>query len=305
MQATNFHQLRIFHAVARLGNFSRAAEEMSISQPAVSIQIKTLEEVMGGPLLNRARGGVLLTDMGRAVFDYAQRIFALADEMQRAVNEIQGLRAGRLTIGSSTTPGEYILPDLIGRFRKQYPGVEVSLSISNTSAIVERIHRRELNLGLAGAPVSEKGLRTFRYVSDEVVFIAAPDHPAARKAALSLDDLAGHELVLRERGSATRLVAERSLRERGIDPVVAMELGSNEAVKRAVAAGLGLGLISKFGVVPDVMAGFIEVLEVAGWDCRRPLTVFYRDEQRLPAAQRAFLRFIQDQIPPEEGEAAR
>ena len=293
--ATNFHQLNIFHAVARLGSFSKAAEEMSISQPAVSIQVKELEKAMGGALLNRARGGVQLTDTGRAVFDYAQRIFSLAEEMQSAVHEIQGLRSGRLTIGSSTTPGEYILPSLIGRFRKQYPGVEVSLSISNTQAIVERIHRRELNLGLAGAPVREEGLRTFPYVSDEIVFIAAPDHPVARENVLSLDDLAGHEIVLREPGSATREAAERCLDEHGVATRVAMELGSNEAVKRAVAAGLGLGLISKFGVDPDVRAGFLKVLDVAGWECRRPLTVFYRDERHLPAAQLAFLRFLQEE----------
>ena len=295
--ATNFHQLRIFHAVARLSSFSKAAEEMSISQPAVSIQVKELEKSMGGALLNRARGGVQLTDTGRAVFDYAQRIFSLAEEMQSAVDEIQGLRSGRLTIGSSTTPGEYILPGLIGRFRKQYPGVEVSLSISNTQAVVERIHRRELNLGLAGAPVREDGLRTFPYVSDEIVFIAAPDHPAAGTAVLSVSDLAGHELVLREPGSATREAAERCLKEHGIAAKVAMELGSNEAVKRAVAAGLGLGLISQFGVDPDVKAGFIKVLDVAGWECRRPLTVFYRDERHLPAAQQAFLRFLQEERP--------
>ena len=295
--ATNFHQLQLFHAVARLGSFSKAAEEMSISQPAVSIQVKELEKAMGGALLNRARGGVQLTDTGRAVFDYAQRIFSLADEMQGAVHEIQGLRSGRLTIGSSTTPGEYILPSLIGRFRKQYPGVEVSLSISNTQAVVERIHRRELNLGLAGAPVREEGLRTFPYVSDEIVFIAAPDHPVAREHVLSLDDLMGQEVVLREPGSATREAAERCLSEHGIGTKVAMELGSNEAVKRAVAAGLGLGLISKFGVDPDVRAGFIKVLDVAGWECRRPLTVFYRDERHLPAAQQAFLRFLQEERP--------
>ena len=283
--------------VARLGSFSRAAAEMSVSQPAVSAQVKELEKAMGGALLNRTRGGVQLTDTGRAAFDYAQGIFSLAEEMQSAVHQIQGLKSGRLTIGSSTTPGEYILPGLIGRFRKRYPGIEVSLSISNTQTIVRRMHRRDVSLGLAGAPVEEEGLRTFPYVSDEIVFIAAPDHPAAGKAGLSLSDLSGYDLVLREPGSATRQAAEHCLRECGVAAGAAMELGSNEAVKRAVAAGLGLGLISKFGVEPDVRAGFIEVLDVAEWECRRPLIVFYRDERYLPAAQRAFLRFIQEERP--------
>ena len=161
----NFHQLKTFHTVARLGSFSRAAEEMSVSQPAVSAQVKELEKAMGGALLNRTRGGVQLTDTGRAAFDYAQRIFSLAEEMQSAVHQIQGLKSGRLTIGSSTTPGEYILPGLIGRFRKRYPGIEVSLSISNTQTIVRRMHRRDVSLGLAGAPVEDEGFapsRTYR-----------------------------------------------------------------------------------------------------------------------------------------------
>lgn len=293
--ATNFHQLRIFHAVARLGSFSKAARELSISQPAVSIQVKALEESMGGALLNRAPGGVRLTDTGNAVFEYARRIFSLAEEMQSAVLEIQGLKSGRLTIGSSTTPGEYILPGLIGRFRKEYPGVEVSLSISNTQTIVERIHRRELNLGLAGAPILQEGLRSFSYVSDEIVIIAATGDPVADRTDLSMADLEGYEFVLREPGSATREAAEGCLKEHGLAPRVTMELGSNEAVKRAVAAGLGLGMISKFGVVPDVIAGLIKVLHVKGWNCRRPLTVFYRDEPHLPAAQQAFLRLLQEE----------
>ena len=301
MKTVNFHQLRIFHTVARMGTFSKAAEELSISQPAVSIQVRELEKEMGGALLTRARRGVQLTDTGHAVFEYTQRIFSLAEEMQGAVQEIQGLQSGRLTIGSSTTPGEYILPWVIGQFRRRYPGVEVSLSISNTQAVVERIHRRELNLGMAGAPISLEGLRSFPYVSDEIVIIAAPAHPLATKRRVTLKELEAEDFILREPGSATRQTAEGCLKEHGVSTRVVMELGSNEAVKRAVSAGLGLGMVSKFGVAPDTVAGFIKVLEVAGWQCQRPLTVFYRDERHLPSAQQAFLRFLQEERPlPEE-----
>lgn len=298
---TNFHQLYIFHNVARLGSFSKAAEELSISQPSVSIQVRELEKSMGSALLHRMRRGLQLTDTGQEVFSYTQRIFSLAEEMQGAVQDIQGLRSGRLTIGSSTTPGEYILPWAIGQFQRQYPGVEVSLSIANTQAIVERIHNRELDLGMAGAPVSLEGLASFPYVFDDIVIIAAPTHPLATKRRLTLKDLEGQGLVLREPGSATRGAAEGCLKEHGINIRVVMELGSNEAVKRAVAAGLGLGMISKFGVAPDTTAGFLKVLAVKGWRCRRPLTVFYRDDKHLPSAQRAFLRFLQEERPLPEG----
>ena len=139
MDTTNFHQLHIFHMVATLRSFSRAADALSISQPAVSIQVRKLENAFGSPLLHRTRKGPQLTDTGQTVFSYTQRIFSLAQEMQEEVQDIQGLRGGQLTIGSSTTPGEYILPWVIGQFQGRYPDVEVSLSISNTQAVILRL----------------------------------------------------------------------------------------------------------------------------------------------------------------------
>ncbi len=293
----NFHQLYIFHMVAKLGSFSRAAEELSISQPAVSIQVRELEKSLGCALLHRMRRGLQLTDTGQAVFSYTQRIFSLAQEMETAVQDIQGLKAGKLTIGSSTTPGEYILPWVIGQFRQRYPGVEVMLTISNTQAIVERIINRELDMGMAGSLVDMEGLESFPYVQDEIVVIAAPFHPLAGRDRLSLADIEGQDFILREPGSATRRAAEGCLKAHGLSVRTVMELGSNEALKRAVAAGLGLGMLSKFGVMPDTTAGFIKVLAVEGWRCQRPLTVFYRKDKHLPLAQRAFLRFLKEERP--------
>lgn len=297
MIGVNFHQLHIFHMVAKLGSFSRAAEELLISQPAVSIQVRELEKSMGSALIHRMRRGLRLTDTGETVYGYTKRIFSLAEEMQSAVQDIQGLTSGRLTIGSSTTPGEYILPWVIGQFRQKYPGLEISLSISNTQSVVERILSRELDLGMAGAPVNLEGLVSFPYVSDDVVIIAAPGHPLSSSRHLEPSDLKDEDFILREPGSATRSTAEECLKQHGVSVRVVMELGSNEAVKRAVAAGLGLGMISKFGVIPDTIAGFVKVLDVEGWHCQRPLTVFYREDKHLPSAQQAFLRFLQDERP--------
>ena len=165
----------------------------------------------------------------------------MAEEMESAVRDIQGLKTGRLSIGSSTTPGEYILPWAIGRFRRSYPGIEVSLSISNTRSVVDRILARELDLGMAGAPVEYEGLASFSYVTDDIVIIAHPEHPVMRRSGLVPEDLDGQEFILREPGSATRATAEQCLEEHGVSVSVVMELGSNEAVKRAVAAGLGPG----------------------------------------------------------------
>ena len=257
--------------------------------------MRELEKRTGAPLLHHTSGGVRLTDAGSTVYDYTRRIFSLADEMHDAVREMQGLRRGWLTIGSSTTPGEYVLPWAIGEFQKRHPDIEVSLRISNTQGVIEQIRSRELDLGMAGSPVSIDGLESFEYVSDDIVIIAAPDHKLARRKRVTLVDLGGQRFILREPGSATRSTAEGCLEQYGVEVKVVMELGSNEAVKRAVAAGLGI--VSRFGAAPDVIAGFIEVLPVEGWTCRRPLTVFYRRDRHLPAAQRAFLEFLRTERP--------
>ncbi len=298
MPDINFHQLLIFHNVAQLGSFTRAARELNISQPAVSIQVKELERNLDTVLVNRVRRGVFLTDSGEIVYGYTKRIFSLADEMRLAVQDIEGLQAGKLTVGSSSTPGEYILPLAMGIFRERHPKIEISLSISNTQTIVDQILNREMDLGMAGADVDIKGLSSFPYVQDEVIIVAAPTHPLVReRRQVSLKDVAGQPLIMRESGSATRNAATDFFNAHSMDVHIAMELGSNEAVKRAAAAGLGLGLLSKFSVGPDVMAGYLSVLRVRGWKCERPLIVFYRDDVRMSAVQQSFLRLLQVERP--------
>ena len=297
MSSVNFHQLSIFHTVARVGSFTRAAAELDISQPAVSIQIKQLERSLQTTLLSRLRRGVVLTDTGEAVYRYTKRIFTLSEEMRYAILDIEGLAAGRLTIGSSSTPGECILPLVIGIFHSRYPKVEVSLAISNTQIVVDQILNRQLDIGMAGAPVDQDGLVSFPYTNDEVVLVSSAAHPLARKGQASVADIDGQPFVMREPGSATRKAAEDSLAESGIEVKIAMELGSNEAVKRAAAAGLGLGVLSKFSVGPDVAAGYLRVLSVIGWKCERPLTVFYRDDGHISTVQRAFLSLLKTERP--------
>ena len=283
--------------VARLQSFSKAAQELSISQPAVSIQVRELENSLGTSLLHRMRRELRLTETGEAVFSYTQRIFALANEMHRVVQDIQGLQTGRLTIGSSTTPGEYILPWLIGKFRQEHSGIQVSLTISNTQTVIDRIYTHELDIGMAGSPVNLKGLASFPYVLDRLVVIASPSHPLAQQEEIGIRDLRKHDFIMREVGSATRKTAEDQLTARRVEPQVTMELGSNEAIKRAVAAGLGLGILSEFAITPDVAAGLIKVLQVKRWDCSRQLSVFYRDDKYLSAAQNAFIEFLRTDKP--------
>ena len=285
--------------VARRNSFSRAAEALDISQPAVSIQVQELEKALGIALFHRRARGLQLTEVGEAVYNYAHRIFSLSSEMQEAIQDIQGLRTGHLTLGASTTPGEYILPVAIGRFRQQYPEIQVELQISNTRSIVNQILQRELDMGMIGTRLESGGeeLETSTYVMDEIVLVTSPAHPLARGRRLSLAEVMEEGLVVREEGSATRKTAEECFAQLGVQPKISMELGSNQAVKLGAQAGVGVGVISRFGIGAELKAGLLRVLEVEGWCCIRPLTLVYLREKRLSPAQRAFLQLLETEHP--------
>ncbi len=175
----NFHQLYIFHTVASHLNFSRAAEALYITQPAVSIQIQELEKALGVTLFHRRPRGLRITEVGETVYAYSQQIFALSNRMVATVQEMQDLKTGHLVLGASTTPGEFVLPMAIGQFRRIYPGIQVELVIANTRTIIQRILNRDIDLGMVGehAESHSNDLDMVDYVEDEIVLIASPEHP--------------------------------------------------------------------------------------------------------------------------------
>jgi LysR family transcriptional regulator, low CO2-responsive transcriptional regulator len=289
MDEPNFHQLRLFLEVARRGSFSRAAEALAISQPAVSAQVALLERRYGQPLLERLPRGLRLTEAGGVLKEYAERIFGLAEEMEVALDDLRGLRRGHLTVGASSTIGEYVLPPLIGRFKALHPDVAVAMRVANTERILAEVRGRQLDLAFVGGRPTGDDLLAEPFDRDEIVPLAAPDHPLAGRAEVTLGELAAAGLVAREAGSATRATAEASLRGAGLEPQLAMELGSNEAVKRAVRAGLGVGLLSRRAADSELAAGHLIVLDVPAWSCRRELYAIHRREKRLTAAERRFL----------------
>lgn len=291
----NFNQLRTFHYVMKTGSFTQAAEELSITQPAVSIQVRALEKKLGSPLIIRRRRKLELSSLGSKVHHYTKLIFPLLEEMQNVLSENTSLTDGHLTIGSSTTPGEYILPWVIGRFRKRYPQLEVSLSIGNTSTIVEKILNRQVDVGMAGSPVNIEGLVSYPYVSDEVLIIAPSSHKFSSRSTVTLNEIGQEDFVLREPGSATRKTAEDFLNLLNIKLKIVMELGSNEAVKNAVSAGIGLGMISKFSLGQGSTDKDLKAVNVKGWSCCRQLYVFYRNDSNLSRAQREFLKYLKEE----------
>ena len=191
------------------------------------------------------------------------------------------------------------MPVAIGRFRQEHPGIKVELKISNTRTIVNQILQRELDLGMVGSVPESSGaaLEVSPYVMDEIVLVVSPDHPLASCVGVPLERIMEFGLVVREEGSATRDTAEQCFAKLGVQPIIAMELGSNQAVKLAAQSGVGVGVISRYGIGAEVKAGLLSVLDAQGWRCTRPLTVVYLKEKHLSPSQLAFLHLLETERP--------
>ncbi len=283
----DLHRLRVFHAVARLGSFSRAAEEVLLTQPAVSKQVRELEERLGFILLNRRGKQVSLTDAGRIVFNHAERVLALNEETRRALSDLEGLKRGYLHLGASSTPGTYLLPGVLAQFKERHPGIEISLAISRSEEIAKGVLRGEFDLGFVGA-ASQAGLHVQPFVRDELLLITPPGHLLSQGGAISPSALEGETLILREPGSGSRSLLEGELRRLGLKLGKSLIMESPEAIKRAVAAGLGLSFISRFAVALELKRGELSTVALKGLRLERSLDIISRKDVRLPVSALAF-----------------
>jgi DNA-binding transcriptional LysR family regulator len=297
MTDVNLHQLAVLCAVARHGSFTRAAEELYVGQPAVSQHVAALERSLGTPLVYRAGRGVRLTEAGQLAVDYGERMLRLAEQLRTGVDGLKGLMRGRLVVGAGQTPGDYLLPRVLGEFRRRHPGVSVELEIAGTARVVDWLLRHVYDLGFLGDHVEHRDLEVMPYVEDRVVLFVATDHPLAAAQTVRLDDVLATGLIVREPGSATRATGERALRAAGADPIPAMELGSNEAVKHAVLARLGVGMLSAYAVALEREAGRLVVLDVPAFDCWRMLYIAHHRAKPLSHAQAAFLALATEMLP--------
>ena len=297
----NRNHLALFRAVAEAGGFSRAAEIVHVSQPAISMQVAELEKSLGTPLFDRLPRGVRLTHAGETLFGYAQRIVALEGEAEHAMREMRGLRRGRLAIGASTTIGSYLLPTQLGEFRRQYPAVELELIIGNTDEIKQRLVDRTLDLGLTeGTLPKDAELRARVFAEDELIVIAPPVHPFASSVtgkkklkAITTARLCTEPMIVREPGSGTRDVIDRALATNGAAlGNVVLTLNRTEAIKRAVLAGLGLAIVPRLCVALELAGGLLLEVPISNLQMRRPLhELILRGRQPSPSVQ-AFVSLL-------------
>jgi DNA-binding transcriptional LysR family regulator len=288
-----FHQLRIFLAVAKLRSFTNAAYELHLSQPDVSLHIRELEEEIGLNLFERLGKKVHLTQAGEVLKEQANRIFAQLRETEQSLAQLKGLMQGSLPVGASTTIGMYLLPQALTDFRRRFPGIKVNLKIANTEEIERLVRGMEVDVGFTGGVLTpSKELKVEPYLEDELVLILSPKHPLARRKKIQVSDLDKQTFILREAGSATRQVSEQGLRNQKIEIKVGMELASTEAIKWAVAKGLGVSVVSKHAVWKETKDGLLTMRRIHGLSLRRPLFIVTHSQRLLPPAARAFLDLL-------------
>lgn len=284
-------QLKVFESVARHLNYTRAAQELFLTQPAVSMQVKQLEESLGVALFEQLGKRIHLTEAGREVLGYARTVTQQLDELEGVLNHIKGLSGGRLRISVATT-ANYFIPTLLGTFSRRYPGVTVSLDVTNRETLLRQLAENTVDLVIMGQPPAELDAEADAFMENPLVIVAPPNHALAREKKIPLARLQEETFLVREPGSGTRIAMERFFAERGMRLKTGMEVGSNEAIKQSVQAGLGLGLLSHATIEQELTLKRLVVLNVAEFPIMRHWYIVHRRGKRLSAVAEAFRQFM-------------
>ena len=288
-------QLRSFEAVVRLGAVGRAALALNLAQPTVSTQIKELAAATGLPLLQAAGRGLVPTPQGERLAHAVREIFAAWDHCENDIAALQGLERGRLRLAAVTTT-EYFLPDLLGPFARAHPGIVIELAVENRDAVVARLERAQDELAAMMLPPEHLPLHRWPFLANPLVVIAPLEHPLAVRKRLKLAQLLDQPLLAREAGSGTRLALERLLTDRRLQWLPRMALGSNEAIKHAVRAGLGLAVVSRHTLAADPADDGLVVLPVSGFPIRRMWHLVWRKDRALSLPARTLLADLRRQL---------
>jgi DNA-binding transcriptional LysR family regulator len=283
-------QLRVFEAVARHGSFTRAAEELYLAQPTVSVQVKKLTETVGLPLLEQIGKGVHPTGAGRELYAACQEIFSILDGVESALSDIRGMKAGSLRVATSTS-GKYLVPRLLAEFVKLHPGIEVTLHVNQRKAVLDRMARNADDLYVFSNPPEDDDVVVQRILANPLEVFARADHALARERRISFERLTREPLLMREPGSGTRMIAERMFARHGLEPLIGMELGSNEAIRETLLMGFGVSILYRYslGLGPD--SGGLAALDVEGFPVDSHWHLAYPVGKRLPVVTEAFMEF--------------
>lgn len=292
MIKATLQQLRLFEAVARHGSYTRAAEAIHRSQPAVSIQISRLEEGLGVPLFEQMGKKIYLTAAGRELYATCQDIFTRLDTFEEKLEALRGEVAGPLKLAAVTT-AKYFLPYYLGAYLRTFPQVVPQLKASNRTRIIERLEGNEDDLYIMATLPDHLDIEVHPFLRDELVVFAHPQHPLAGKRRIPLSRIAEERLIAREAGSGIRTTLERLLQEHNVQVEPYMELGSGEAIKQAVMAGIGIGVLSNFSLNLELDTRRLVVLDVEGFPIRRNWYVVHRQGKRLTPAALKFIEFLQ------------
>ncbi len=297
-------RLRVFRAVAKHLNFRRAAEELCLTQPAVTLQIKALEQHTGVQLFDRSGARISLTPAGTMLLKYAHKIEKLETAALAGLSQFAGKQRGDLRIGASLTIAQYILPHVLGAFQQQHPQVRLYVTTRNTEQVLESLIAGEVSVGFIEGPTMRRDVRTEVFLEDEIVLMVPPAHEWSERGYVDPEELKEERLLMRERGSGTRRVVEMALQKGGVKTKhlnLGMEFDSTEGITTAVEAGLGIGFASLWSISKELQVGSLRVVPIHGVRIMRPLSVAYplgQEPQGITLAFLHFLRSRQDVLSP-------
>jgi DNA-binding transcriptional LysR family regulator len=291
MLPLSLRQLQVFESVARHLSHSRAAAELFLSQPAVSMQIKQAEQTIGLPLFEQAGKKLFLTEAGREMLRYARSMLQLMQEMETVFDEMKGLERGHLNISVVST-ANYFMPQLLAKFIGAHPKIKVSLSVANRDAVIKQLAENIADLAIMGQPPEGTDMVAEPFMQNPLVVIAAPTHPLARTKKIQPRQLMSETFLLREQGSGTRGVVERFFASHKLPLPAHMEMDTNEAIKQSVQAGMGIGIISRHGIEFELEAKRLIVLDVDRFPIVRHWYIVHRKDKRFSTATQEFQRFL-------------
>ncbi|MGF1499819.1 MAG: LysR substrate-binding domain-containing protein [Elainellaceae cyanobacterium] len=285
------HQFKVFEATARHGSFTRAAEELFLTQPTVSMQVKQLTKALGLPLFEQVGKRLYLTDAGHELYATCQEIFEKLDQLEMRVADLKGMKQGRLRLAVITT-AKYFVPRLLGPFCQRYPGIDVSLIVTNHERAIDRLANNQDDLYVMSQLPQHLDVKAHPFLDNPLVVMAPKTHPLAQENNISLDRIAMEPFIMREIGSGTRKAVQDLFDKHGIDVKVRLELGSNEAIKQAIAGGLGLSVLSCHTLTPDANTGELTILDVEGFPIQRQWYVVHLAGKQLSVVASTFSDYL-------------